>query len=75
MDENALYSTIGRLYAELINAGNIVQNQNNVINQLQQKISELEEVRSNVKPAVTLSAVNQVVKEDKENISIYSPIP
>lgn len=42
MDENALYATIGKLYAELVNAGNIIQNQNNIINQLQQKVSELE---------------------------------
>lgn len=66
MDENALYATIGRLYTELVNASNIIQNQNNTVNQLQQKVSELElSSASNNSFVINKEATRPTMREDE----------
>jgi hypothetical protein len=75
MDENTLYSMIGRLYTELTNASNIIQNQNNTISQLQYKISELESSLGEQNKPASVRQAQPFEIEDDGNTQPYSPIP
>lgn len=72
MDENTLYTSIGKLYTELANAGGIIQNQNNIINKLKIKISELES--SLGAQNISSRQAKKITIED-ESMPSYSPIP
>lgn len=72
MDENQFYQTIGRLYAELLNSSQVIQNTNNVVGQLQARISELElEIQSISRPEASAPD-----PEPNEEIPVgYDPVP
>jgi len=77
MDENQFYQTIGRLYAELLNSSQVIQNQNNIVSQLQNTISTLELEISTLQRKEDCCVQGQCEQEDKPpvNEAGYDPVP
>lgn len=70
MDESQLYQTIGRLYAEIVHAGNIVDSQQKTIADLQNQIAQLNEVIAMDKPEPEADQLSVVEPPQLSNVSV-----